>query len=110
MTTPSLHFSNGKCVEAHAPASRSYFKLMDASGSLHSGDPSREGIEARRASLIAENELRADLVRCGFHASLKYPMPPRQKMAVIRSHRNHLAIIKADLKHWQNAKVEEVQL
>lgn len=110
MTTASLTFSNGKCVEAHAPVSRPYFKLMDASGSLHSGDPSREGIEARRASLIAENELRADLVRCGFHASLKYPMPPRQKMAVIRSHRNHLAIIKAEINYWKKADAEEVQI
>jgi hypothetical protein len=87
-----------------------YFKLMDCNGSLHSGAPSLSAIEARRASLIAENERRADLVRCGFHSTMMFPMPPRQKQATIRAYRTHLAMIKADLKHWQSAKVEEIRI
>lgn len=87
-----------------------YFKLMDCNGSLHSGAPSRDGIEARRASLIAEHERRADLIRCGFHSMLKHAGPPRQRMAVIRSHRNHLAILKEAISYWRNAKIQEVKL
>ena len=83
-----------------------YYTLNDANGQLRHGSPCLIETEQRRASLIAENELRLDLVRCGFHSSMKYPMPPRQKMAVIRSTRNHMAILKSELKHWKFATVE----
>lgn len=84
------------------------YLLHDCNGSLHSGAPSRDGIEARRVSLIAEHERRADLVRIGFHAMLKHAGPPRQRMAVIRSHRNHLAILKEQIKFWKSAEVEMI--
>lgn len=92
------------------PAMSEYFKLHDANGRLHHGDPSRDGIEARRASLIAEHERRANLVRIGFHAMLQHAGPPRQRMAVIRSHRNHLSILKEQIAYWQSAPIQETTI
>lgn len=82
------------------------FLLHDSNGQLRHGSPCRIETEKRRASLIAEHERRADLIRIGFTAMLKHAGPPRQRMAVIRSHRNHLAILKEQINYWKTATVE----
>ena len=83
-----------------------YFKLLDPRGFLVSGSPKMSDIEARRASLIFETELRLDCERRSLSPDLGYLVLPKYRAASIRLARQRIAPLKAELRHWQTAPVQ----
>lgn len=86
--------------------SASYFKLLDPRGFLVSGSPMLSDIEARRASLIAETELKLQIERRCLSDDLGYLTQAKFRMASIRMARRRIAPLKATLQHWKTAPVQ----
>lgn len=86
-----------------------YFKLLDSRGFLVSGSPRLADIETRRASLIAQTELRLDCERRSLAQDLGYLVLPKYRAASIRIARLRIAPLNAELRHWQTAAVQVQQ-
>jgi hypothetical protein len=83
-----------------------YFRLMDCNGNLKHGSPCPIETEKRRASLIAEAQLKLTIERSSLACDLGYLTQAKWRAASIRLARPRIARALAEIKFWKTAEVE----